>query len=451
MNLPSIWLQRAYKFAVPTSALLVFFALSLLYVYGDRSLYFALLESWGAAPFSFPFLDISGSLAAWECARQGIDVIVADPCDVLQRSYSYSPIWMSWSAIPLGVADTPAVGWISVLLFLLSLGVLPQPRRPFELVLTLLAIFSTSVVFAAERANPDILLFILALVTALSAEGGRTIRLIGYSAAMLSGLVKYYPFVSLIMVVEERVPVFLFVSIAAVLILAIFGVAYHDEIFRTLPYIPSGTYIEGVFGAKNLPRELGDIATAAFGHATALGNVVAAACLAFLAVFVVAVGRAFTVGGHLPASFAAFPARERNLLALGGAMICGCFFAGQNVWYRAIFLLMVLPGLFAIARTASPRGRSWSLGTTVAIVFLMWEEFFRFNIDRVIAAAGMPTPLAAEVRLLLWLTREAVWWWVVAILSAILVEFLRRSVVVREGMSWFRRSGGRALVRLTGN
>jgi hypothetical protein len=43
-----------------------------------------------------------------------------------------------------------------------------------------------------------------------------------------------------------------------------------------------------------------------------------------------------------------------------------------------------------------------------------------------------------------------VWWWVVAILSAILVEFLRRSAVVREAMSWFRRSGGRALVRLTG-
>src|SRR5258708_16266438 len=110
MNLPSIWLQRAYKFALPTSALLVFFALSLLYVYGDRSLYFALLESWGAAPFSFPFLDISGSLAAWECARQAIDVIVADPCDALQPTYRYSPISMSWSAIPSGLPHAPGGG-----------------------------------------------------------------------------------------------------------------------------------------------------------------------------------------------------------------------------------------------------------------------------------------------------------------------------------------------------
>ena len=129
MNLSVLGTERFYRFAAAALALLVFFALSLLYLYGDRGLYFALLEYWGTDPFRFPFLDMSGALAAWECARQGIDVIVSDPCDVLKRPYNYSPIWMSWSGIPLGVADTPAVGWICGLLFLLSLGILPPPRR----------------------------------------------------------------------------------------------------------------------------------------------------------------------------------------------------------------------------------------------------------------------------------------------------------------------------------
>src|SRR3977135_16794 len=209
MTLPIFRMERFYKFAAPVSALLVFFALSLLYLYGDRGSYFALLEYWGIEPFRFPFLDISGSLAVWECARQGLDVIVSDPCDVLQRSYSYSPIWMSWSMVPLGLADTPAVGWISSLVFLLSLPVLPRPRRRFELVLTLLATLSPAVVFAVERANPDILLFILALVTALSSEGGLAVRMVGYAVAVFSGLIKYYPFVSLVLLVEERVPIFL--------------------------------------------------------------------------------------------------------------------------------------------------------------------------------------------------------------------------------------------------
>jgi len=452
MNLPIFRMERFYKFAAPVSALLVFFALSLLYLYGDRGSYFALLEYWGIEPFRFPFLDISGSLAAWECARQGIDVIVADPCDVLQRSYSYSPIWMSWSAIPLGVSDTAAVGWFSGLLFLLSLGILPRPRRPFELILTVVATLSTAVVFAVERANPDILLFILALATALSAEGGLGMRLIGYAVAVLSGLVKYYPFVTLVMVVEERIPVFLSVSIAVVMSLAIFGVAYHDEIVRTLPYIPRGTYIEGMFGAKNVPLQLADVAQAAFGESAALGNVLAAAFLAFLIAGMVAICRRFTVDGQLSAAMTALADRERSLLVLGSALICGCFFAGQNVWYRAIFLLLVLPGLFAVARAApARRGRNWAVGTSIATVFLMWEECFRFGIERALKAAGASGTHTAEIHFLFWIFREAVWWWVVAILSAILVEFLRRSVVVREGMSWFRRSGGRALVRLTGN
>jgi hypothetical protein len=451
MNLPIFLLERFYKFAAPVSALLVFFALSLLYLYGDRGSYFALLEYWGIEPFRFPFLDISGSLAAWECARQGIDVIVADPCDVLQRSYSYSPIWMSWSAIPLGVSDTAAVGWFSGLLFLLSLGILPRPRRPFELILTVVATLSTAVVFAVERANPDILLFILALATALSAEGGLGMRLIGYAVAVLSGLVKYYPVVTLVMVVEERIPVFLSVSIAVVMSLAIFGVAYHDEIVRTLPYIPRGTYIEGMFGAKNVPLQLADVAQAAFGESAALGNVLAAAFLAFLIAGMVAICRRFTVDGQLSAAMTALADRERSLLVLGSALICGCFFAGQNVWYRAIFLLLALPGLFAVARAApARRGRNWAVGTSIATVFLMWEECFRFGIERALKAAGASGTHTAEIHFLFWIFREAVWWWVVAILSAILVEFLRRSAVAREATSWFRRSGGRALVRLTG-
>jgi hypothetical protein len=451
MTLSVLTTERFYRFAAAASALLVFFALSLLYLCGDRSFYFTLLENWGIDPFRFPFLDMSGALAAWECARHGIDVIVSDPCDVLQRSYNYSPIWMSWSAIPLGIADTPAVGWICGLLFLLSLGMLPSPRRPLELILTILATLSAAVVFAVERGNPDILLFILAVVTALSAEGGLAIRLIGYAVALLSALVKYYPLVTLMMLVDERVPVFLFVSVAVILSLTIFGVAYHEEIARTLPYLPHGGYIEGFFGAKNLPFQIGDIAAAAFGPAAALGNISAAACLAVLGAGVVATCRGFTGKGRLPAAMATLDPRERNLLVLGSAVMCSCFFLGQNIWYRAIFLLMVLPGLFAISRAAtSPRGNHWSLGTGVAIVFLMWEEFFRFGMLRVLHAVGAPASQIAGGHLLFWILREAVWWWVIAILLAIMVEFLRRSAVVCEVMSWLRRSSARPAVRLSG-
>src|ERR1700752_4306753 len=95
-----VWL---YRFGASGAGLIAVLGMSYLYEYGDKDLYEYILRSYGILPFQFPFVDISGSLAAWECARQGVDVILSDPCDVLHRGYNYSPLWMAASAIPLGV------------------------------------------------------------------------------------------------------------------------------------------------------------------------------------------------------------------------------------------------------------------------------------------------------------------------------------------------------------
>ena len=128
-----------YRFSAPVALLLAFLGMAYLYKYGDRHLYENILTTYGVVPFRFPFLDISFPLAAWECSRQGIDVILSDPCDVLHRSFNYSPLWIAGAAIPLGVADTTAVGWVLDLLFILSLSLLPPPKRGCELALVVMA------------------------------------------------------------------------------------------------------------------------------------------------------------------------------------------------------------------------------------------------------------------------------------------------------------------------
>jgi hypothetical protein len=148
-----VW-SVTYRFAVPLAALVCFLSLTWLYGWRNPALYEDILRWYGVMPFRFPFVDISGSLAAWECARQGIDVILSDPCDFLHRGYSYSPLWMAASPVPLGVSDTVIVGWCLDLLFIGSLAPLPPPQRPAELVPVLAATLSTMVVFALERAIP---------------------------------------------------------------------------------------------------------------------------------------------------------------------------------------------------------------------------------------------------------------------------------------------------------
>jgi len=211
-----------YRFGAAGAALAMFLGMSWLYACGDKDLYENILTSYGVLPFRFPFVDTSGALAAWECARQGVDVIVSDPCDVLQRGYTYSPLWMAAAGIPLGVANTMAVGWTLDLAFLLSLSLLPAPRRPLELVLTLAATLSTMVAFALERANPDILLFLLALATGLLTGYPLFMRLFGYFLGLAAALLKYYPIMILVVASRERASVFCLVGLVVLGTLAFF-------------------------------------------------------------------------------------------------------------------------------------------------------------------------------------------------------------------------------------
>src|SRR5579862_9783040 len=80
------------RFVLPAIGLLLFLAMTLLYR-RDYGLYRAILEAGGIKVENWPFVDTSLLLATWECMRQGVDVWVTNPCDIMQRVYSYSPIW----------------------------------------------------------------------------------------------------------------------------------------------------------------------------------------------------------------------------------------------------------------------------------------------------------------------------------------------------------------------
>jgi hypothetical protein len=432
----------AYRFCASSVALTAFLAMSYLYWHGDKELYQTILTAYGIVPFRFPFVDISNPLAAWECVRQGIDVILSDPCDVLQRKHNYSPLWLATPAIPLDVSDTTIVGWILDLLFIMSLSLLPAPRNRRELAVVLAATLSTMVVFAMERANPDVLLFMLALATGLLVEGRLAARLLGYCVALAAALLKYYPIMLLIVVLRERIALSLSVLLAAAVALAIFWIGYHDEIIRGLANIPGGRYDTDLFAAKNLPHLLGAmVATAAEPSALAapLGNVVEIGLYVVLVGGSIAVLRRLSDLTELPAALTLLSGLERTLLVIGSAVVAGCFFAGQSIGYRGVYLLLVLPGLLAISRSAARELRALGLGTGAVIVLLMWGECLRHAVDQGLEQSGISEPLADALRAQFWLLRELGWWWAVSVMLAVLADFLCRSPILRGAVSLFAR------------
>ena len=435
--------SATYRSAAPLAALLCFLSMSWLYGWGDHALYEDILRWYGVVPFRFPFVDISGSLAAWECARQGVDVILSDPCDVLQRGYNYSPLWMAASPIPLGVRDTMTVGWCLDLLFIGSLTLLPPPRRPAELVLVLAATLSTMVVFALERANPDILLFMMVLAAGLLAECRASVRLIGYGLALLAALLKYYPIMALITVFRERPPRFFAIAIALTSALAVFWMKYHIEIAEGLPGIAHGPYNTDLFAAKNLPFLLGEAATNIASPSSwgpLVGRTFAAAIYATMIGVCWVVCRRLLSSGELGTALASLSGLERTLLLIGCAVIVGCFFAGQSIGYRGVFLLMVVPGLLGIARSPASRNmRAVGTAASVVIVLLMWGECFRLALYRCFEHSGVSATIPAQLGFYFWLLRELGWWWIVAVMLGVLADFLRVSPVVRTVCPLFSR------------
>jgi hypothetical protein len=424
----------AYRAIPAVVALSAFLAVSAIYLLGHNDAYMTVLRFWGIFPFRFPFVDISYSLAAWDCTRLGIDVVEQDPCDVLGRAYTYSPLWMAGSFIPLGTGATAKVGWVLGLLFILSLALLPPVRRPWELVLVVLAANSTMVVFAVERANPDIILFMMALLAGFLSSGFLPARLLAYLTALFAALLKYYPLTLLILSFRERVAVFLANSLAMTGLIALFLVAYLPDVERGWPLIPSGSYFNDLFAAKNLPFGLDELIFGlAGGSANTLSfRLVGAALYGVLVLNVARICRRLLTRTALRSTFSRIVGYERIFLVVGSALIVGCFFAGQSIGYRGIFLLFVLPGLLAMARIATDSAsQRLSHATAIVVVLLMWEECFRNGLAAIFARLDIPPLSDTLIQFTLWLVRELAWWWIVSVMTACLLSFVAESETFR--------------------
>ncbi len=393
-----------------------------LYLTGDRQLYAWLLNELGAAPYTFPFLDTHAVLSAVQCHRLGIDVLATNPCDVFGRIHVYSPLWLSLSVLPMTVAWTPTVGLILVAAFLLSLLLLPAGRGWWQVGAITLATISGSVAFALERANIDLIVFLFAVAVMRLVALRPVLRLLGYGLALLAALLKFYPAVLLLTAARERLGVFFAIGMLALITLAAFALSDLHDVLRVLASIPTTSYFDTyAFGARDLPFGLAE----AFGWSKTSASVL----YAMLVCGVAGLALRMSLRTPLADDLAALTEAEATSLLIGCVLVLACFFTAQNTLYRGIHFLFVMPALTALASPSKARQSHRLPMTAIVLILLLmdWEPIRRhLHPDHV--------PL---VNFYLWLLREAIWWWVIAVLTAFLISLLGRS------RSWldFRSSG----------
>lgn len=426
--------ERVYsRFLVPAIGIGFVALFAILFVVSPHT-YRALLTAWMLAPFPHPFIDWQFIPAAAECWSRGINVYVATPCYDLVPTmpHPYSPLWLRFSFLPSSPAGVAAFGIGWAILFWLSQAYLPAPRTRWELRITLLVALSSLTAFALERGNIDIVIFLLALLGCRLWLGSLPLRLLAYAVFLFAGMLKFYPLVLLFLVLRERPRVFLLVTVVTTAILAIAILDVRDELVAVSQNIPTGSYFADLFGAVNLPFGLpvlaADIVSKFSGHSEFIAEYAWIGVPAYIALLLAtlfgAASLAFRAG--LLVGVVSLEPRLGAVLLVGAALLCGCFFAGQSVGYRGIFLILLLPGLFELRRKLPPFGSRVIEATLYGIAFVSWVLTIEF-LSKGLGITPSYSLQTNDFGLLHWVTHELCWWLIITVLLGVLVSFVASS------------------------
>jgi hypothetical protein len=231
--------------------------------------------------------------------------------------------------------------------------------------------------------------------------------------------------------------IFATIALAATTVLGGVVFLYHDEVLRVVVSLVDSTVPFNPFqwGAKDLPGGLSKVAARLFDQdptsAKAIGQLLGAILLLLLIAQALAAAVWLGRRCRLQYAVASLEKREADFLLAGAALICGCFFAGESALYRAIFLLLALPGLMALAHQFPLQlARVAFRGACVAIVFVLWCPFVRKSVRVAVAALGEPvnsnylwmgdSGLDRALQFVVWLCDQLAWWWIAVVLLAVL-------------------------------
>jgi hypothetical protein len=405
-----------------------------------RESYFTVLDWWLFHPFRYPFLDLIYVPAQVQCWQRGIDVYLQNPCDPLGRLQDYSPLWPRFSFL-VNTKSFDALGLALDALFMMSLAALPRPRQRSGYILILLGIVSPMTMFALERGNIDILMFLLALAAVVCMDRALPLRLLGYGAIMLAGMLKFFPFVLFILLLRERPKLSLIGLVTVACGVGGFTWYYLDEMAHMAVNIPRPSPFADAFGAAQLPIGIGFLLRSSAGTAAGWSTgIVAVFAICLLVLFIAyMIARHLSRRADLQAAFNDLTSRESLCLVAGATLVCGCFFSGDSIGYREIMILLALPGLAALAHSSSTTLATIVRVTAWIAVFLMTSVVPQRLIHGWFGGIATTVSWPAVG---FWLFRELCWWWFVAVLGAILTCFVRQSPLwsaISEPSGWQRR------------
>lgn len=363
------------------------------------------------------FLDAFAILASNDALAAGADPYAPNRLDYMQRPHVYGPAWLVLRHLGLTRAHVGAVGlWLGAA-FVLVVVLFFRPRDPRSLLWCLAIVCTTPVLAALERANNDLVVFLIlsAVVPCLSSRRA-AVRTLAIVLIAVAAALKYYPAAAALILLAAspaRELRWRIGATAAAFALIAWHVAAPVPGYAVLP-APRGVLS---FGAASIFHELG-----MDGVGVQLVAVFAALLLGFMW------WRSPLLRDWRP------PADRQSQwlhFVLGGALLTGCFFVGQHFAYRWVFAIWLAPLLWSLpqdSRAPAPV-RTLARVTAWLLLAMLWTEAVL-----VFAVRGWPQEKMTEALRWIALGMQPPTWAFYCCVAGFLVHF------TREGVSRLRDS-----------
>lgn len=316
-----------------------------------------LWRSLGVNPAPTLFYDARNVAAAADCWAAGHDPLLENPCDPAGRVMNYPRIWVLLHFVGVTQDRTLVFGAIVVALFLASVLLLVGRLSMPEGVIVAVAVASPAVMLAIERANMDLLIFVLFVgaVFAWSVRD-RVAPLLAPTLILAAAIAKLYAIFALPSFALTGRRRMLWVVAAAFGIMAVYLVLTFDDV-RVVMQAPEGGLLYS-YGARIL---IGDLYHRLSPGEWAYGSLLAQ----LIAAMPVVIG-SMAVWSWARRRLTRISAAERTIPAvlafdLGALTYLGTFVTRKSGDYRLVFLLLTLPllmrwtGAERSARTSAAR------------------------------------------------------------------------------------------------
>lgn len=285
------------------------------------------------------FMDLRAVTSAADCAAEAPQWTVHDPtCDPWGRPYNYPGIWArSFAALGLGDADSTWLGFLALGTFgatAIALGVRYAGRTRTSGLLAAATLVSPPMVYAAHRANVDLLVFAIVAIALIALDSGR--RLASSVGLTVATYLKVFPVGGLLtMATFDRRT---WLRAAPVLLIGATALVLHrDEFVNAADATPAS--VNANFGVAVLPRQLSGMSLNPM-EATAAGWAVTTALLAVIACFPM-----FRRRVRLLAEAALTDHTSTAWLLAGAGVLATSYLVGTSADYRLIFVAFTVLAL----------------------------------------------------------------------------------------------------------